>query len=171
MQNIINSSIQIKKDIDQNLVVMKNVATWLEQSGREPSIYWQSKNMNKDFMLKQAEPNEFYSLVIDGTPAAAMILQDNERNQSWKPIDKAKPQKALYIHWLCVDRPFAGKGFPKVLIDFSAEEAKMRNIHLLRLDTDAENKNLRKIYDDLGFKLMGIEQEDTGSTAFYQKEV
>ena len=64
----------------------------------------------------------------------------------------------------------SGKNLPKVLIDFAAKEAKKRCIKLLRLDTDAANKNLRKIYDDLGFRLMGIEKESAGSTAFYQRK-
>ena len=41
----------------------------------------------------------------------------------------------------------------------------------LRLDTDANEEKLMKVYDDLGFHLRGIEQEGDRQTAFYEKKI
>jgi hypothetical protein len=37
------------------------------------------------------------------------------------------------------------------------------------LDTNAEEEKLCKLYEGLGFQLMGTEQEEDHKTAFYQK--
>ena len=161
---------KIVQDMDQAISVLHNVAQWLEESGKKPSKWWQPQNMNREFFLQHAEPSEFYAVLVDGKPAAAAILQDTQRNQSWESIDKNKQVSALYIHWLCVHRQYAGRGLPKLIVDFAEQQAVSRGIHLLRVDTNAQETKLRKIYENLGFKLVTIEQEDYRQTAFYQKE-
>jgi len=161
----------VVNDIDKSLEVMHNVAKWLVESGHSPSKWWLPENMNKIFMLKHSEPEEYFVAVIDGKPAASMILQETERNQSWKSVDGNRPKSAIYIHWLCVHRDFAGKGLPKILIEFAKKEAKKRGFERMRLDTNAKEEKLVELYKYLGFKLMGTEKEGNDLTAFYQKEV
>ena len=98
-------------------------------------------------------------------------MQLNQNSQDWHCVDKNKPSTAMYIHWLCVDRQFAGRGISKVMIDFAEHQAKNQNIKLLRVDTNADEMKLRHIYEDLGFHLVAIEQEDYRKTAFYQKNI
>ncbi len=43
------------------------------------------------------------------------------------------------------------------MIDFATKLAKRNNINLLRLDTNAKEKKLKKIFEDLGFNLVGIQ--------------
>ncbi len=164
-------SLKILQDIDQAIFVMHSAGKWLEESGKNPSKWWKPQNMNRDFLLRHAEPNEFYVVLVGEKPAVAEILQDNQRNQSWKSVDGDQKKSALYIHWLCVGREFAGSKLPKTLIDFAALQAKKRNLKLLRLDTNADETKLRKIYEDLGFSLVRIERETYQKTAFYQKTV
>jgi len=167
----VNIKYKIVQDTDQAISVMHDAAKWLEESGKNPSKWWQPQNMNREFLLQHAESSEFYAVLINGKPAAAAILQDNQHNQSWKSVDKNKTVLALYIHWLCVSRQYAGKGLPKTIIDFAARLAKAKGFDFLRADTNAQELKLRKIYENLGFKLISIEKEDYRQTAFYQKEV
>lgn len=160
-------SIKIVQDVDASISVMLDAGIWLEESGKNPSRWWHPKNMNRSFLLQHIEPNEFYTVLVDGKPAASVVLQDNERNQSWKSIDKDKKQSALYIHWLCVGRQYAGMGLPKVMINFAHLQAKKRKLPLLRLDTIAHEMKLRNIYENLGFHLAGIDKK----TAFYQMKI
>lgn len=162
------NSVNIIQDIDKSIEVMLDAAKWLESSGKEPSVYWQSKNMNRQYLSKHAEPNEFYVAMIQDQPAASMILQNSERNQSWQAVDGSKPKKALYVHWLCVNREYAGKNLPRTMIDYAVQKAKSMNLKLLRLDTQADNIKLCQIYEKLGFHLTGRETDDKGfRTAFY----
>jgi ribosomal protein S18 acetylase RimI-like enzyme len=119
---------RILQDTDRAITVMYNAASWMEKSGIPLSQWWEPQNMNPAFLLQHSEPNEFYVAVVAGKPAASVILQETERNQSWKPIDGDAPQHALYIHWLCVARDFSGQGYSKLMVDFAAGEAKKRDL-------------------------------------------
>ena len=57
------------------------------------------------------------------------------------------------------------------MIDFAEKKARENNINLLRVDTNASETKLRKIYEKLGFRLVAVEQEDYRQTAFYQKKI
>jgi len=162
---------EIVQNADKAIAVMQNVSMWMQGEGMHLSEWWQPQNMNPDFLFHHVEPNEFYTAIVDGKPVASVVLQDSERNQSWKSIDGVNPQRALYVHWLCVARDFSGKGFSKVMVEFAAEEAKKRGFKLLRLDTDANEPKLCELYESLGFQLMGTEQEGDHKTAFYQRGI
>lgn len=162
---------EIIQDTDKALLVMHEAATWRVNQGVDPGDWWKPENMNRDFMLQHSEPDEYYVALEHGKPAASVILEDTERNQDWSFIDKDNPKKALYVHWLCVTREFAGKGYSKIMIDFAEKEAQKRGLSLLRLDTDADEEKLCRLYEGLGFHLMGIEGEGDHGVAYYQKEV
>lgn len=157
--------------MDQSIGVMRSAGKWLVDSGKNPSKWWKLENLNRTFLLKHAKVDEFYVGLISGIPAVAAVLMLIEDTMDWKTFDKDNPQKALYIHWLCVERQFAGRNLPKLMIDFAERLAKKKGVTLLRLDASADKKKLRDIYEDLGFRLVGTKQEDYRRTAFYQKIV
>ena len=166
---VLKRAYKISQDADKAIEVMHSAAKWMEDSGIHEK-HWRSAGMNRKSMLQNAEESEFYVLLIKGNPAAAAILQDNQRNQSWKSVDNGKGVQALYVHWLCVDPSYRGIGLPKVLLDFAKKTAMARGLRLLRLDTNAGEPKLMKVYEDAGFELIHIEQEGAHKTAFYQKE-
>jgi len=163
--------VKIIQNMNRAMEIMHNVGAWMEKSGLNPSKWWKSRNMNRKFMLKHTEPEEYYVAMVDDKPVASMVLQETERNQSWKSVDGNSPKKALYVHWLCVHRNFAGQGFPIRMIDYATKVAKKRGFNRLRLDTNADEKKLCKIYKDLGFSLVGSEVERKHTTAFFEKEI
>lgn len=157
--------------MDKAIGVMRSAAKWMNESGKNPSKWWLLKNLNRTFLLKHAKVDEFYVGLVDDDPAVAAVLQFFKNNQNWKSIDHDDPQKVLYVHWLCVDRQFAGRNLPKAMIDFAARLAKKNGAVLLRLDANADKKKLQDIYEGLGFRLVGTKQEDYRNTSFYQKTV
>jgi len=163
--------INILNDMNKAIDVMRKAATWLLESGKNPSKWWRLENLNSKFLLQYAKSSEFYVLLIDKKPAAAAIFQTNQNSQDWQSIDKNNHKHALYIHWLCVDPVFSGKGLPKLMVEFAKTKAKENNIGLLRVDTNANEIKLRQIYEKLGFSLVAIEKEDYRETAFYEKKV
>ena len=162
---------KIVQDTDKAISMMHGVALWMEKNGMHVTQWWQPQNMNREFLLKHAGSNEFYVGLEGDKPVASVILQDSERNQSWKSVDGDTSQKALYIHWLCVARDFSGQGYSKSMVDFSAEKARKKGFKLLRLDTDANEKKLCELYEELGFERVGTELSGEHKTAFYQKEL
>jgi GNAT superfamily N-acetyltransferase len=163
--------ISFTQDVDKTIAVLQNAGEWLLKSGRNPSKWWQLQNLNKQFLFQYAKPEEFYVGLVEGRPAVAAILQKDQEAQDWHDIDKNKPQPALYIHWLCVDRHFAGKGLTNEMINFAESLATKENIPFLRVDTNASENKLRKIYENLGFELVMVKKEDYRDTALYQKNV
>ncbi len=157
--------------MDKAISVMRNASKWMKESGIAVSKWWDLKNLNKNFLLNYVKPEEFYVVLVNYKPAAAAILQLSQSAQNWKNVDKNKAKHALYIHWLCVSKDFRGRQMPKSIIKFSQELAKENNVRLLRADMNAEETKLRKIYKDLGFKLVAELQEDYRKTAFYEKKV
>lgn len=165
---ILESVKQIVTDSDQAIAVMHHVGTWMEEAGLHPSKWWQPQHMNRQFMLQHAEPEEFFVLLIDDQPAASCVLQDSERNQSWQAVDGDQSQPALYVHWVCVHRDYAGQNLVTDLIKFAKEQAIERGFTRLRLDTDADQPKLCELYESLGFKKVGEEQDGSHHTAFYE---
>lgn len=159
----------IIQDMDKAIAVMQSAGKWMKERGKDPSKWWQLENLNQDFLLRHAKENEFYVGLVGGVPAVAAVLMLLDSNEEWGSVDADRPQRALYIHWLCVDRQFAGQGLPKLMVDFSERLAKKNGISLLRLDANADKEKLQDIYEDLGFRLVGTKQEDSRKTAFYQK--
>jgi hypothetical protein len=123
----VNLSVKFTQDMDLAISVMRNAGEWLLGSGKNSSKWWQPQNMNREFLLRYANPEEFYAGLVDEKPGVAAILQFDQRNQDWTSVNKNQPQKALYIHWLCVHRQFASKGLPKIMIDFATKKALENN--------------------------------------------
>jgi ribosomal protein S18 acetylase RimI-like enzyme len=169
MANI--SKIKIIQDKSKAIEVMFNVGSWMENSGMNPSIWFRPENMNPSFLSQYTEPSEYYVAIINNKPAASMILQTTERNQSWESVDGTNTKHAIYLHWLCVHRDFSGMNLSKTMVEYAMKYAKENGFTLLRLDTDADNPTLCSIYENLGFKLMGTEDGQEHRTAFYQIRV
>lgn len=76
------------------------------------------------------------------------------------------------MHKLCVKRKVAHQGMTKAVIDAIRKECKKKNVKNIRLDTGLDEKVVRKIYLNVGFKLVNIIDYDNGkSLALYELEV
>ena len=123
--------IEFVQDMDRTIAVMLNAGQWLLDSGKNPSKWWQPQNLNPEFLLNYASTNEFYVGLVEKEPAVGAILQLSQNAQDWQNINHDIAQNALYIHWLCVHRKFAGTGLPIKLGDFAVELAKEKGVELL----------------------------------------
>jgi len=171
MNTLNTKDMTIIQDMNKAISVMHNAGQWLLDNGKEPHDYFHPDNMNSDYLLKYVKPSEFYVAIVNGKPAASLVLQEDERNQSWESVDKGNTKQALYIHWLAVHRDFAGKGLSQVMINFAVKEAKLRGFKIIRLDTDANESKLVKLYENLGFKHVHTEHEEDIDTAFFQMNI
>lgn len=162
------NSYQLVNNIDAAIAVMHEAGKWLVESSKNPSKWWKPENLTKDFLLQYAKPDEFYVVMADGVPAAAAIFQTTQNSQDWNVVDGTSTKPALYIHWFCVARAFAGLGMPATLVDFAQKIAKKEKVEWLRVDTNAEETKLRNIYEQLGFVLVAKRDEGYRKTAYYQ---
>ena len=102
--------------------------------------------MNLDFLGQYAKPDEFFVAIVEGRPAAAAIIQQEQTAQDWSSVDKGSPPKAMYVHWIAVEREFAGKGLPTILINHAEKLALENDISVVRLDTNSDEPKLFNLY-------------------------
>jgi GNAT superfamily N-acetyltransferase len=162
---------QVVQDMDLAIEVMRDCGKWLLESGKKPNKWWQLQNLNREFLRKHTKPDEYYVFLVDGKPASSEILQTYADDPGWKEIDGDHPPPAVYVHWFSVTRAFAGQGLSKVMIEFAEKKAKEWGFPQLRLETNAAEPKLRKLYENLGFTLVTELQQEYRTSAFYRKGV
>lgn len=151
---------------EEAISVMKEVAAWGRNKGFR---IWQDEWLTeKELITIDAQPENFYTGKINGTTALAFILQWND-TEHWAD---AKKKEAVYLHKLCVRREFAGRNMAKIAVEAIKKLCKENGIKYIRLDTALDEKVIRKIYLNIGFKIIDIIDYPNGrSLALYELEV
>ena len=90
------------------------------------------------------------ALGYEGSDAAATMLLQSGDPIYW-PEDP--PGRALYIHKVAVRRAYAGRDWLSRLIAFAVDEARVRKISLLRMDTILRPQ-LQSMYERHGFAVV-----------------
>jgi ribosomal protein S18 acetylase RimI-like enzyme len=160
--------VQIVKSKAKAIEIIKDVSWWLKSSGKEVSEWWDPERIDHHFFDEYAKDSDFYVLEVDKTPVATAIIQEDQKLQDWSSVDDVVKRKAIYIHYLSVDRRFAGEGWGYKLIDHAKEVGKAKNIRLLRLDTNYDQPKLTQLYEDYGFQRVKILDEDGHRTVLYE---
>lgn len=171
MEKLTSQEVPVNPDMDAAIGLIKDVATWMNGVGLVHNEWWHPDNMNSEFFGQYASPDEFFVAKVDEQPAAAAIIQPEQTLQDWSSVDGDSHPPALYIHYVAVERSFAGRGLPGILLRHAEDLARQRGIPVLRLDTNADQPKLRRIYEDAGFEAVRILQEEHGNTVLYEKQV
>ena len=163
----------IEPDMSAAIEVIRHVGAWMRDSGiANYSDWWDPDKVSPEMLAAYAKPEEFYVVKVEGQPAAAVIIQREQSLQDWSSIDKdTEAPSATYIHYVAVEREFAGRGLVGIIMDKADEIAKQQGTSVLRLDTNADEPKLCAIYERLGFNLVGTLEEEGHNTAFYEKPV
>lgn len=153
-------------EVEEAIAVMREVAQW----GREQGFrVWLDEWLTPDELItEEAKPENFCIGKIDGNTACAFILQRSDADY-WKDSSDAQ---AVYLHKLCVKREYAHRNMTKLVVEAIKEECRKNDIKYIRLDTGLDEKVVRKIYLNAGFKIVDIIDFDNGrSMALYEMEV
>jgi ribosomal protein S18 acetylase RimI-like enzyme len=166
----VSKKIEFVQNTELTIATLRQVAIWVHQNSSDNLGWWNPKLFTFDYLIQFCEPNDFYSLLINGETVAGAILTESQEAQSWSIVDGDKKQKALYRHWLGVKSEFRGTGIPKIFTDYSIDVARKRGLEYLRLDVDG-TKNLTEIYKKLGFKLVTEILEDNKPIKYFQLKI
>ena len=153
-------------EVSKAISVMKEVAAW----GREQGFrVWPDEWLTQEKLItSDAQPENFCIGTIDDEIACAFILQWTD-SEYWP---NAPEYAAAYLHKLCVRRKYAGMGITKLVVNAIKAECCKRGIRYIRLDTGLDEKAVRKIYLNAGFKIVDIIDHSNGrSTALYEMEI
>lgn len=125
-----------------------------EEAGQTP-IGWQRGVYPTEQTAREAVwAGELFVLEDAGQVMAAARINGVQvpeyAHASWRYPD-APAEQVLVIHTLVVDPEAAGKGYGTAFVGFYEDEARRRGCPYLRMDTNAKNKNARKLYAGLGY--------------------
>lgn len=153
-------------EVDAAISVMREVAAWGREQGYR---VWPSEWLTEEKLITpDAQPENFCLGRIDGESACAFILQWSDAS-CWP---NAPRWEAAYLHKLCVRRKFAGMGMTKLVTEAIRAECRSRGIRYVRLDTGLDEKVVRKIYLNAGYRIVDVIDHPNGrSTALYELEV
>lgn len=167
MSCVLNSVMEIHFDRMQEAIpVMREVAAW--GRSKEYQVWPEEWLTAEELITRDAQPENFCIGTIDGETVCAFILQWAD-SQYWP---HAPEGEAAYLHKLCVRRNFAGQGMTETVVAAIRKECRSRGIRYIRLDTALDEKVVRKIYLNAGFKIVDILDYPNGrSLALYEMEV
>jgi GNAT superfamily N-acetyltransferase len=145
--------------------ILLDTVQWLDSTGqslwREEQIKW--PRLSKDF-----KASDFQIALLDGIPAACMVVSDHSPTFS-------SDEPSLFICKLAVKRFAAGKNLSDIMISHAKSMCMDRGISALRLDCSAVRPKLRAVYERNGF--ICVEEKDFFiadkkiPVAFYRCEV
>ncbi len=153
-------------EVNEAISVMRNVAEWGRSNGFR--VWLDGWLTPEELITAEAQPENFYIGKVDGKTACAFILQTSDV-EYWgtRPANEA-----VYLHKLCVCREFAHKNMTNAVVEAIRNECQRKGVRYIRLDTALDEKVVRKIYLNAGFKIVDIIDYDNGnSMALYEMEV
>lgn len=145
---------------------MKEVAEWGRNKGHR---VWLDEWLTKEELItEEVQPINFCVGKIRDEYVCAFILQEID-SEYWS---FAVNDESVFLHKLCVRRKYAHMNMTKHLIEAIKKECKLRSKKYIRLDTNLDEKVVRKIYLDIGFKIVKIIDYENGhSMALYELEL
>lgn len=156
----------VNNQIGAAVSVMKEVAAWGREKGYR--VWLDEWLTPEELITEDAKPENFCVGMIDGEIACAFILQWTD-SEYWPG---APEHESAYLHKFCVCRKFAGMNMTRRVVDAIKEECVRHGAKYIRLDTDLDEKAVRKIYLNVGFRIIDIIDYDNGrSMALYELEV
>ena len=125
--------------------ILLDAVNWMSKIGLQNQ--WNESNVKWTNLSKSYKINNFYIAYQNGLPTACMALTDYDPTY-WPNIPKGK---SFYLHKVAVKHTFAGKGFPKELINFAKNLAISYCINEIRLNCNQHRNKLRAVYENEGF--------------------
>lgn len=126
-----------------NTMVKQNILQWDE-------IY-----PSEEILLQDIHKKQLHIGIVDQQIAVIYVLNqecdDAYKNGSWKHEDKPY----CIIHRLCVNPVFQNKGIARMTMLHIEREVVSMGIQAIRLDAFTENPFALKLYDGLGYSIVG----------------
>lgn len=156
----------IFNEVDEAIAIMREVSEWGRSKG---FLVWRDEWLTREELVTgETKPENFCIGKLDGKSACSFILQWSDA-EYW---NDSMNHEAVYLHKFCVRREFAHRGMTKSVIEAIKKFCRTRGIKYIRLDTGLDEKVVRKIYLNTGFKIVDIIDHDNGnSTALFELEI
>lgn len=130
---------------------------------------WDELYPTKEDFLTDAQNNQLYIVEIDNKPAACFVLNkdyDEEyKNGTWSYAGN----DYVVIHRLCVNPEFQNHGMGRETCLKIEELVKGQGVKAIKLDCFTQNPYSQKMYEKLGYKIVGYADWRKGRFALMEK--
>ena len=161
--NLINAKLS---DLEIALGLLKSAAETLARKNISQWDYWMNPPKEKIIWIKEGfKRKEFYLIESSCGELIGMVRIMNKDIVYWGKMN----DKAIYIHSLIIKEQFKGNKIGRNVIQLIKENSKNKEIDLIRLDCDNNNKKLCYYYENIGFQKVGEKQLALGKYNLYEK--
>lgn len=113
-----------------------------------------------------------YVLKVDGTVAAYMYI-GFDGDPSYPEIKGAWNHDGPYavVHRIAIAQEFRGMGLASIAFQLVEKLCLERDFHILRIDTDGENKRMQHVLTKNGFICCGTVVQGNGDRLAFEKKI
>lgn len=115
---------------------------------------WSDEYPNPQVFQEDIDKGQLWVGFID-SKLVGVIAITSEQSPEYADVGWDITEASLVTHRLAVDPDLQGSGLAKKMMNYAEELAKERNIHVLRVDTNSENKATQALFPKLGYQYAG----------------
>ncbi|MGB3591073.1 MAG: GNAT family N-acetyltransferase [Nonlabens sp.] len=154
-------------DLDEVLHNFKVAAHKIALKKVDHWQYWIDPPLHKINWVKEGLRNTEYHRIFLQNHEVGMVRILLEDELYW-----GKQQAtAMYLHSLIVFDQYNGRGLARQIMEAIKVKAKIDRRQFLRLDADVKNQALCKLYQDMGFKKVGVVHHTISSYQLMEMKV
>jgi ribosomal protein S18 acetylase RimI-like enzyme len=138
------------EDVEAAAIILEEATEWLAAKGLvawDPDTFRSPGGWGRRILQEAQKRGHLFVLLADEVPVGTVTLQPTD-SLFWP--DAA--EDALYVHRLAVSGDAHGQGLGRFLLRCAEQRAVGTGTRFLRLDCLAENRVLRRYYEDFGFE-------------------
>jgi GNAT superfamily N-acetyltransferase len=125
--------------------ILNEAASWLQQAGM---AMWKADELVAGRIAADVGLGLFFLAEASGAPAGTIKFQ-LEDGLFWPD---AREGDAAYVHRLAIRRSHAGTGLSSALLRWAVDRTRGLGRAYLRLDCEADRRQLREFYESFGFR-------------------
>ena len=118
------------------------------------NLQWDDTYPDSATFLRDVELDQLWVAEIDGQLAGVAAIT-TEQAPEYARVGWDMDEPAIVVHRLLVDPERRGQGIASALMQQTETLARERGIHVLRVDTSAENAATQKLFPKLGYTYCG----------------
>jgi ribosomal protein S18 acetylase RimI-like enzyme len=140
-----------REDLPALMMLLRRVVPLMRASG---NLQWDETYPNETVFQRDLDLGQLWVADVEAAIAGvAAVTTDQEPDYAQVGWDIDEP--AVVVHRLAVDPAFRGLGVATALMQKAEEVAAARNISVLRVDTNTQNKTTQRLFPMLGYQLAG----------------
>ena len=138
-------------DIEPIMELVAEVVPVMRASG---NFQWDETYPNAEVFTKDVELGQLWVAVVDGEIAGFSAIT-TDQDAEYANVGWDINEQAIVTHRLAVSIHHRRQGIAEALLKHAEIVALRRNIYILRIDTNSNNKAMRMLFPKLGYEFAG----------------